>query len=102
MRTYGDCEMSVPKLPKQWLHWARKMKLYPHTPRCCCSGYYLIGRGRYWRVCCNGEFDMSEKFSTFDRWANSCELTHPTLPKTEAEFISMINSMLGRKCHECR
>jgi len=91
--------MSLNKLPKQWLHWASRMKIYPHTRRRSYSRHYLIGRGRFWRVTRNGEFYMSKNFSVFDRCKNKCELiyTYPTLPKTEAEFVSMINSMLGRK-----
>lgn len=87
--------MSV-KLPKQWRHWCKLMKLKPESRgyryRHCY--YALIGRGRHWRINMYGEFQMSEKHETFDRWANSLEKTAP-MPKTKYEFIKTVKEMLA-------
>lgn len=82
--------MSNPKLPKQWLHWAQKAGLKPETPRWELTCFYLIGRGRRWRVNCNGDFECSCPTQFFDRWANSRGAIMSGIPRTQKEFISAV------------
>lgn len=85
-------------LPKQWRHWCKLMKLKPegrgyrHRHRY----YALIGRGRHWRINMYGEFQMSEKHETFDRWANSLEKSVP-MPLNEKDFKNAVKEMLNGK-----
>lgn len=57
--------------------------------------YGLVGRGHRWRVNMHGEFQMSEPYEQFDRWANSVQET-VTMPTTFKEFNLAVNTMLGR------
>jgi len=83
------------KLPKQWRHWCKLMKLKPETRRKYSYQYfYLIGRGRRWRVNMHGQFQMSEKHETFDRWANSIEDWVP-MPLNEKDFKNAVKGMLS-------
>lgn len=88
------------KLPKSFRHWITSaglsMNCSPRTKRNRWSPFSLIGRGRHWRVNCNGTFDMSEVYKDFDRWANSREATFD-LPKSKAEFIKLVKSYKGLK-----
>lgn len=92
--------MSDVKLPKQWRHWCKLagLKSESHNAGKCSRGkwtyFSLIGFSRHWRVNCHATFDMSETFDTFDRWANSHELTMP-MPKTKDEFLKTIKLMRG-------
>ena len=78
------------KLPKQWKHWARKAGLRTESRRGRFSGFYLVGRGRRWRVNCYGEFECSCPTEHFDRWANSRGEAMDTIPKTESEFLAAV------------
>ena len=83
------------KLPKQWRHWCKLMKLKPEGRGKYQLRYFaLVGRGRHLRVNMYGEFQMSEKHEKFDRWANSLEKTAP-MPKTKYEFIKTVKEMLA-------
>lgn len=85
------------KLPKQWLHWAQKAGLRrEHGWRGSTSAHYLFGRGRRWRVDCNGVFECSCPTEYFDRWANSHGAQSPKLPTTEAEFLIAVRDMHAR------
>jgi hypothetical protein len=77
------------KLPKQWKDWCRKSGL-----RAVNSGFKLgrkhdylnlKGKGRHWRVNCYGEFQCSERYENFDRWANSI-IALACVPKSLKEF----------------
>ena len=86
--------MSV-KLPKQWRHWCKLMKLKPEgRGKYNLRHFALIGRGRRWRVNMYGQFQMSEPHETFDRWANSVDCSVYPLPNTKTEFIKNVNEML--------
>lgn len=80
-------------LPKQWLHWAWKMRLCPESRAHKYDGLYLIGRGRRWRVNARGHFEVSTELSDFDRWANSTAASLPMIPTTEAEFRAAVASL---------
>lgn len=85
--------MSI-KLPKQWRHWCKLMKLKPEGRYKYRHRYFALkGRGRRWRINMYGEFQMSEKEETFDRWANSLEKS-VDMPKTKDEFIIAVKEML--------
>lgn len=66
----NELSNSTYRVPKQLTHWLRRLGLnpsgrdrYPFTE--------LKGRGRYWRINCDGIFEPSCAFEDFDRWANS-------------------------------
>ncbi|QDH83557.1 hypothetical protein [Achromobacter phage Motura] len=63
----------VLRLPKQFNHWLKQEGLTEERFRGFRRGHnhYWKGRGRYWRINCFGVFECSERFDTFDRWANS-------------------------------
>lgn len=89
--------MSI-KLPKQWKHWCKLMRLKPESRgRYLCKYEYfaLVGHGHRWRVNMHGQFQMSEPYEQFDRWANSVELSMP-MPNTEWKFIKAVNTALGK------
>jgi hypothetical protein len=89
------------KLPKQWLFWAKKAGLRPERKRGQGNQYYLVGRGRRWRVNCYNEFECSCPTEHFDRWANSCGAQMDTPPKTEAEFLAAV-AMLREQSKDAR
>ena len=81
------------KLPKQWNHWVRDSHLLDN----CMSirkyrGYYLRGKGHYWRVAGN-TFQISDTIKDFDRWANST-VGFIDLPRTRAEFREAVEKLL--------
>lgn len=78
------------KLPKQWLHWAKKAGLKPERRRGRGNKLYLVGRARRWRVNCHNDFECSCPLEHFDRWANSRGARMDSLPKTEAEFLAAV------------
>ncbi|MBI6725686.1 hypothetical protein YA0089_18950 [Pseudomonas viridiflava] len=82
------------KLPKSWLHWMRESGIRPETRRRWYSGYYLKGRGRHWRVDCNGQLEVSCPFDDFDRWANSGVAEVP-VPTTRAGLKQAIEDLLA-------
>lgn len=87
--------MSIPqKLPKAWFHWLRENGIRPETRRRPYSGFYLKGRGRHWRVDCNGQFEVSCPFDDFDRWANSGVAEVP-VPATRAGFRQAVADLLA-------
>lgn len=71
------------KLPKQWPHWARGMRLRQEHGRGLSRWFYMVGRGRRWRVNNDGEFQIGD--GDFDRWANSMAASI-AMPRTEAQF----------------
>jgi len=68
----------------------KKSGLKPEIRRGRWRGYYMIGRGRRWRVNCFGEFECSCPLPDFDRWANSVGAAIEFPPKTESEFIASV------------
>ena len=81
------------KLPKQWHHWVKDSRLRDN----CIGlrqyrGYYLRGRGRYWRVA-GYTFQISDPIEEFDRWANSMAAVID-LPQTKAEFRAAVETLL--------
>lgn len=82
------------KLPKQWLHWARKAKLRREYGRGIEGAYYLVGRGRRWRVNSRAIFECSCPLEYFDRWANSRGAAMEGIPKTEAEFLRDVETLI--------
>jgi len=81
------------KLPKQWHHWVKDSRLLDN----CLGirqyrGYYLRGKGRFWRVAGN-TFQMSDPIEDFDRWANSTA-GFIDLPSTRDEFRAAVQKLL--------
>ena len=75
------------KTPKQWAHWCQRLHLRKSgRGRGAYAWRSLIGCGRYWRINANGEFQASERYENFDRWANSTAATF-TIPKTYTELL---------------
>ena len=81
------------KLPKQWMYWAQKAGLCREWGRGKQGRNYLIGRGRRWRVDCNGVFECSCPTQYFDRWANSRGAEMDCVPKTQAEFLLAVKKL---------
>lgn len=81
------------KLPKQWKHWAKKAGLKPERKRGAGSGFYMLGRGRRWRVNCNNQFQCSCPIADFDRWANSLGAQIDGIPQTEKQFLMAVNNL---------
>ena len=89
------------KPPKQFKHWLTKLNLLP--PRMKRSDNQFItalmhGRGRNWRVNCYNEFQMSDPYEDFDRWANSVASTFEwpftkNFPETFEQFKNIITIM---------
>lgn len=79
---------------KQWKDWCRRLNLTPNPggTRDRYTWYDLKGRGRYWRINSLGQFQASEKYQTFDRWANSVEATHDKVPRSFAELNLFVDS----------
>jgi hypothetical protein len=88
------------KLPKQWKHWFKQTGLRLNGSssenRHRWGKFYLKGKGRFWRVNCHGEFQSSESYETFDRWANSLHMTRP-LPRSLTEFKETVEIMIKGK-----
>lgn len=86
-------------LPKQWLHWAQcaglKSEFRGHKHRRW-KGYYLVGRGRKWRVNDKGEFECSVANDLFDRWAISRGARVPpsSFPKSKSEFKEIVELLV--------
>lgn len=82
------------KLPKQWKDWCMSCGLKPDwKPMRKWSWYQVVGCGRYFRVCANGEFQISQPIDNFDRWANSGGKCVP-MPKTKKEFTDAVKFLL--------
>jgi hypothetical protein len=81
------------KLPKSWKHWLKHAGLRrEYTGSKGEWTYYsFVGRGRHWRINRYGEFQCSEPYALFDRWANSLQETWQ-LPKTKNEFVSLVKN----------
>jgi hypothetical protein len=81
--------MSV-KLPKQWRNWCEAAGLKPES-----SGqrqsrwFYLVGKGRRWRVNMHGEFEVGAKIADFDRWALSHRVSW-RMPKSKWDFVDAV------------
>ena len=54
------------------------------------------GRGRYWRINCDGLLQVSCKLSDWDKWSNSLCYSVPHIPTTEKEFSDTVEFMLKR------
>jgi hypothetical protein len=84
-------------LPKQWLHWAQcaglKSEFRGHRHRRW-KGYYLVGRGRRWRVSDKGAFQVSVCKELFDRWALSFAAEIQSTPTSKAEFLRFVQELL--------
>lgn len=84
------------KLPKQWKHWCYKLGLRPESTK---SRYYkptyryfyLVGRGRRFRVNMWNVLEVGSAYEDFDRWANSVVGRH-NLPTTFNEFKKIVES----------
>ncbi len=92
-------EDKIKRLPKQWGHWCRLTGLRKEGRkggrkyRAGWAWFSLQGRGRRFRVSCDGTLDVSCREDDFDRWANSY-VTGVPCPKTEAEFRKAIGDLL--------
>ncbi len=83
------------KPPKQFKHWLTKLNLQ-YDDRY--NGTCIYGRGRNWRVNCYNEFQMSDPYEDFDRWANSVASTFEwpfkkDFPATFEQFKKIITIM---------
>lgn len=78
------------ELPKQFNHWVKSAKLKPTYSDRKYGIFYLKGNGRYWRINCNGDIDVTESYEKFDRYANSTLFSVQFTPKTKGEFIEFI------------
>lgn len=88
-------------LPKQWRRWLKAAGLTHSSGadenrkrRYMSDWACLKGHGRYWRIDCEGNLDMSEPFDDFDRWANSLEKSVKMEALTQEEFINLVKEML--------
>lgn len=77
------------KTPKQIHHWAYKAGLRPYRRGTRPKFYAWKGRGRHWRINASGQFQASEPYASFDRWANSVQETWG-MPGSEHEFIAIV------------
>ena len=84
------------KLPKQWSHWLRKNKMKDTSPKSFAKNSTWLGNGRYWRINCYGEFQVSCKLPDWDKWSNSLCYSVPHIPTTEKEFSDTVEFMLKR------
>lgn len=84
------------KLPKQWSHWLRKNKMKDMSAKSFAKNNTWLGHGRYWRINCFGEFQVSCKLSDWDKWSNSVCYSVPCVPATEKEFSDTVKFMLER------
>ena len=88
------------KLPKQWRRWAEKagLKIMDDWGQRR-GGYYMIGRGRQWRVNCYHVFEVSCPTEHFDRWANSRGGFVAVFPRTEAQFLAAVDGLVEASKH---
>lgn len=77
------------KMPKQIYYWAYKAGLHQFQSSTRHKYHTWKGHGRYWRVNMRGEFQASEGYHSFDRWANSTLQTWQ-MPKCEQEFVELV------------
>ena len=91
------------KLPKQWKDWCRAARLKPmgnrQTKRSLngkynLQWYYLVGRGRVWRVNCHWQLQCGDTYADFDRWA-LCDINEAPLPNNKANFVSTVKSLVA-------
>lgn len=94
-----------PKLPKQWKHWCKKLRLRPESKcvKATDNWAYLNGQGRKWRIAqrnANNQsdciFQAGDLLADFDRWAIS-ERRNFEIPKTWEEFKNAVHSVRGLK-----
>lgn len=90
--------MANVKLPKQWGDWCRAARLKPagkgRKQRGKYKYFYLVGRGRVWRVNMYAAFECGDTYEAFDRWA-LCDIRRvDILPKTKAEFVAVVRQLL--------
>ena len=70
------------KLPKQFRHWCYRLKLHDTMKKKKYRKYVALkGHGRWWRINSINQFQYSEVFETFDKWANSLDGSFD-IPKT--------------------
>jgi hypothetical protein len=87
------------RFPKQWLHWAKSAGLEPENSAKWykhCRNPYFVGHNRVWRVNMFGVFECSCPLEYFDRWANSRGADNNSLPRSEAEFLATVASLIYR------
>lgn len=80
------------KVPKQIHHWAQKAGLRSEGRKFRKWRLNWKGHGRRWRVNVHGQFQASERYETFDRWANSTEETWG-MPQYWHEFESIVKGV---------
>lgn len=81
------------RLPKSFWHWCKLAGIHPSSHR---DKIYQCwsAKGRGWRVNCLREFQSSERWETFDRWANSLNFSAP-IPQSKDEFLNTVKKMMG-------
>lgn len=86
------------KIPKQFHHWCEQnhIKLIRKKRK---NKYYFKGFGRYFRINDINQFQASEPFATFDRWANSIAFTFD-MPQTQYEFHCCLDEVLRSDCND--
>jgi hypothetical protein len=88
--------MKYTKLPKQWVHWAKKAGLNRGSRyrKYNLKGDCLYGLDRVWRVNCDNIFECSCPVEYFDRWANSRGSEWNGIPQTEKEFLNAVKILV--------
>lgn len=77
------------RIPKQIHWWARKAGLRLEGRKFRKWRLSWKGHGRRWRVNIHGQFQISEPYETFDRWANSTAETWG-MPQYWHEFQALV------------
>lgn len=81
--------MIRPRPPKQFYYWLKRCGI-KRVDRTNTGNFYFRNKERVFRINCFCEFQASESFETFDRWANSCLLTHPRIPRSIDELYGFL------------
>lgn len=86
------------KLPKQWKYWIQQsgLALESTNYRGAWTQYNFKGKGRHWRINCNGQMQVSCVYDEFDRWANSLSYSSDGVPTTQEEFNLRVKFLLSR------
>lgn len=89
MNSYTCSEGTPTKRPKEFNHWLKLNGIKP-VDRTDSGKYYFKDKERHYRITCFGEFEASESFETFDRWANSRLVAHPRIPQSKQELDAFL------------
>lgn len=82
------------KVPKQFYHWLKRLGIKPVCKLRSIRKFYFKNNERYYRMYWDNQyFEVSEKFETFDRWANSSLGIYPT-PQTFEELKSIVETVV--------